>query len=61
MKKSRTHYKQTTDGTWLKQREEEVTAQIEAAYLQRRDALMDLLLAWMGDVARHDAEPSIST
>jgi DNA polymerase-3 subunit delta' len=50
--KEQDHYKQTTDGTWLKQREEEVTAQIEAAYLQRRDALMDLLLAWMGDIAR---------
>lgn len=50
--KEQDHYKQTTDGSWLKQREEEVTAQIEAAYLQRRDALMDLLLAWMGDVAR---------
>ncbi len=50
--KEQDHYKQTTDGTWLKQREEQVTAQIEAAYLQQRDALMDLLLAWMGDVAR---------
>ena len=50
--KEQDHYKQTTDGSWLKQREEEVTAQIEAAYLQRRDALMDLLLAWMGDIAR---------
>ncbi|MES2593752.1 MAG: hypothetical protein V4662_00365 [Verrucomicrobiota bacterium] len=50
--KEQDHYAQTTDGTWLKQREEEVTAQIEARYLQRRDAMMDLLLAWMGDVAR---------
>ena len=50
--KEQDHYKQTTDGSWLKQREEEVTAQIEAAYLQRRDALMDLMLAWMGDIAR---------
>lgn len=46
------HYKQTTDGTWLKQREEQITAMIEARYLQQRDALMDLLLAWMGDIAR---------
>jgi len=50
--KEQDHYKQTTDGSWLKQREEQVAAQIEASYLQRRDALMDLLLAWMGDVAR---------
>lgn len=50
--KEQDHYKQTTDGSWLKQRETQVEAQIEAAYLQQRDALMDLLLAWMGDVAR---------
>jgi DNA polymerase III subunit delta' len=50
--KEKEHYAQTTDGTWLKQREEEVSAQIEARYLQSRDSLMDLLLAWMGDVAR---------
>lgn len=53
--KEQDHYKQTTDGSWLKQREEQVTAQIEAMYIQQRDALMDLLLAWMGDVARQQA------
>lgn len=46
------HYKQTTEGSWLKQREEQVEANIEAAYLMQRDALMDLLLSWMGDVVR---------
>lgn len=46
------HYGKTTDGNWLKQREEQVEANIEAAYLQQRDALMDLLLSWMGDVVR---------
>ena len=45
-------YGKTTDGSWLKQREEQVEASIEAAYLQERDALMDLLLSWMGDVVR---------
>ena len=53
--KEQDHYKQTTDGTWLKQREDQVEAQIEATYLQERDALMDLLLAWVGDVARIQA------
>lgn len=52
--KEQEHYKQTTDGAWLKQREEQVEAQIEATYLQQRDALMDLLLSWMGDVARQN-------
>jgi DNA polymerase-3 subunit delta' len=50
--KEQEHYAQTTDGVWLKQREEEVNARIQATYLHRRDSLMDLLLAWMGDVAR---------
>lgn len=48
-------YKQTTDvnNAWLKEREEEMTAAIESRYRQERDALMELLLAWMGDVLRH--------
>ncbi len=54
-KKEQDHYKQTTDGNWLKQREDQVEAQIEALYQQQRDALMDLLLAWVGDAARQQA------
>ncbi len=50
--KEQDHYKQTTDGSWLKQREDQVTANIQAEYLGERDGLLDLLLAWMGDVAR---------
>lgn len=46
------HYGKTTDGSWLKQREVQVEANIEASYLMQRDALMDLLLSWMGDVVR---------
>jgi len=49
------HYGKTTDGAWLKQREEQVEALIEAQYIQQRTALMDLLLSWIGDVARHQA------
>jgi len=49
------HYAKTTDGTWLKQREEQVEAAIEADYIQQRSALMDLLLSWFGDVARLQA------
>ena len=49
------HYGKTTDGAWLKQREEQVEAQIEAEYLQQRTSLMELLLSWMGDVARQQA------
>lgn len=50
--KEKDHYKQTTDGSWLKAREDQVDAAIQAEYLGHRDALLDLLLAWMGDVAR---------
>ncbi len=48
-------YKQTTDvgSAWLKDKENESDASIESRYRQERDALMDLLLAWMGDVLRH--------
>lgn len=53
--KEKQHYGQTTDGTWLKRREEEVNARVQAAYHHRRDALLELLLSWMGDVARHQA------
>jgi DNA polymerase-3 subunit delta' len=57
-KKEQDHFKQTTDGNWLKQREEQIEAQIESSYQQQRDALMDLLLAWMGDVARQQVGSS---
>ncbi len=50
--RERDHYAKTTDGSWLKHREEQVEANIESAYLMQRDALMDLLLSWMGDVVR---------
>ncbi len=49
------HYGKTTDGSWLKQREDQVEAAIEADYIQQRSALMDLLLSWFGDVARQQA------
>jgi DNA polymerase-3 subunit delta' len=45
-------YKKTTDGNWLKQREDQVKAQTEAAYLEHRNSLSGLLLSWVGDVAR---------
>jgi DNA polymerase III subunit delta' len=49
------HFKQTTDvdSAWLKERESEAEAAIESHYRQERDALMELLLAWLGDVLRH--------
>lgn len=48
-------YRQTTDvdSGWVKDREKEMEAAIEASYRQERERLMELLLAWMGDVLRH--------
>lgn len=46
-------YKQTTDsGSYLKDKEEKMKALIESSYLQQRDALVELMLAWVGDVIR---------
>lgn len=53
--KEKEHYGQTTDGTWLKRREEEVSARVQAAYHHHRDTLLELLLSWMGDIARLQA------
>ena len=47
-------YGKTTDSAaYLKGKEEHMKALIEASYLQQRDAMLDLLLAWMGDIVRH--------
>jgi DNA polymerase III subunit delta' len=46
-------YKQTTDsGAYLKDKEDKMKALIESNYLQQRDALIELMLAWVGDVIR---------
>ena len=39
--------------TRLKGREEKMKALVEASYLHQRDAMLELLLSWMGDVVRH--------
>ena len=52
--KEKEHYQKTTDSSaYLKDQEEKVKARIEASYLHQRDAMLELLLAWMGDVVRH--------
>jgi DNA polymerase III subunit delta' len=49
------YLRQRTDvsGQWLDEKEKEMVAAVEARYLQEREALMELLLSWMGDVLRH--------
>lgn len=45
-------YRNTTDGEWLKKREEYYKARTESEYLSERDRLMEVLVDWMGDVIR---------
>lgn len=49
--------RQHTDvaSAWVEEKEKQMLAAVEAHYLQARDALMELLLSWMGDVLRHQA------
>lgn len=51
-KQEKEMFGKTTDGSYLKVREEQVEALIETAYLQQRDALLELMVAWWGDVVR---------
>lgn len=46
-------YKQTTDGEWLKEREEHFKALAESRYVQERFALVAVLLNWWADVLHH--------
>jgi DNA polymerase-3 subunit delta' len=45
-------YKDATDGTWLKGREDFHKAAAEAEYLDSRNKLFDVLMAWMADLLR---------
>ncbi|MEM6916195.1 MAG: hypothetical protein AAF491_06465 [Verrucomicrobiota bacterium] len=45
-------YRQTTEGDYLKQREEYFKALTEAEYLEQRNRLIDFLLMWFGDAMR---------
>ena len=45
-------YKDATDGAWLKEREAFHKAAAEAEYLDARNRLFDVLMAWMADLLR---------
>ena len=45
-------YKDATDGAWLKGREDFHKAAAEAEYLDSRNKLFDVLMAWMADLLR---------
>ena len=52
LKKEETRYKDSTDGTWLEEREEYYKALTESLYLQRRAGLIETLFTWWTDVLR---------
>jgi DNA polymerase III subunit delta' len=45
-------YRDATDGSWLKEREAFHKAAAEAEYLDSRNRLFDVLMAWMADLLR---------
>ncbi|GAA5497352.1 hypothetical protein Rhal01_03546 [Rubritalea halochordaticola] len=51
-----TTYKQTTEGDWLKRREEYYKALTESEYLLERSRYIDILIGWLGDVVRAKVE-----
>ncbi len=52
LKAEQAHYKQTTDGKWLEEREEQLKALSEAAAIRTRSDLMQALAGWFADVLR---------
>jgi DNA polymerase-3 subunit delta' len=56
MDRDKEHYGKSTDaGAWLKRREKEAEAQSNAGYLLKRSQLIDMMLCWLGDIARQQA------
>ena len=51
-KREEARYRNTTDGTWLENREDHYKALTESAYLQRRSQLIETLFLWWGDILR---------
>ncbi len=49
-------YAKSTDGNWLKDRQEFYKAQTESEYLLERTLLMDTLISWFGDIVRQKSK-----
>ena len=56
LKEETQKYKNTTEGDWLKRREEFYKAHTESEYLSEREKLLEVLTSWMGDVLRRKCE-----
>jgi hypothetical protein len=55
LKQEEVRYKNTTDGSWLDEREDYFKALTESMYVQRRAQLVDMLFRWWSDVLRATA------
>jgi DNA polymerase-3 subunit delta' len=51
-KSEQSHYRQTTDGSWLEEREEQLKALSEATAIRTRNELIQTLAGWFADVLR---------
>ncbi len=60
-KAEQTHYRQTTDGSWLEEREEQLKALSEATTIRMRNELIQTLAGWFADVLRvqHGSPPAL--
>jgi len=58
-KQDQAHYRQTTDGAWLEEREDQIKALVEASTLRRRSDLIQAIASWFTDALRiqHGAAP----
>lgn len=52
LKEETAAYRETTDGTWLRTRENFHNAAASAEYLDARNRFLDVLMAWMADLLR---------
>jgi DNA polymerase-3 subunit delta' len=52
LKRDETRYKNTTDGSWLDEREDYFKALTESQYVRQRSRMVELLLLWWTDVLR---------
>ena len=52
LSKDQTAYKQTTDGAWLEEREERLSALTESRYVKARGNLILRMIEWFGDALR---------
>ena len=52
LKREQARYQNSTDGSWLDDREEYYKALSESLYIQRRSTLLEILFQWWSDILR---------